>query len=73
MLAYLVDNRQHFDFHQRRFHKIMEKNIQNPISRVKVPAKHVPGVRKYKAIRRKRRKANKVRYYEKMVKKITFI
>ena len=28
----------------------MKKNIQNPLSRVKFPAEHVPGAKKYKAI-----------------------
>ena len=51
----------------------MKKNIQKPISRVKFPAEHVPGVRKCRAIHGKRGKAVKVRFYEKMMKKITFI
>ena len=52
--------------------KIMKKIIQNPISRVKFPVEHVPGVRKCKAIHGKQGKAVKVRFYEKIMKKITF-
>ena len=73
MLPYLENNRHDFDFNECRPQKIMKKNTQNPISCVNFPAEHVPGVRKCKAIHGKRGKAVKVRFYEKMMKKITFI
>ena len=62
-----------FDFNQCRPQKIMKKYVQNSISRVKFPAKHVPGVKKCYAIDGKRGKAVEVHFYEKLMKKITFI
>ena len=53
------------DLNQCRPQKNHKKNIQTPISRVKFSAEHVPGVKKYKDIDGKRRKAVKVRFYEK--------
>ena len=48
--------------------------MQNPISRVKFLAEHVPGVKKYKAIGGKQGKAVNVRSFcGKSMKKITFI
>ena len=65
----MENNRHDFDFNECRPQKIMKKIIQNPISRVKFPAEHVPGVRKCKATHGKRGKAVKFRFYEKIMKK----
>ena len=42
------------------------------MTRVKFPAEHDPGFKKCKAIDGKRGKAVKVRFYEKLMKNITF-
>ena len=69
----MANNGNYFDLNQCRPQKIIKKNIQKPKSRVKFPTEHVPGVEKFKAIDGKRGKAVKVRFYEKLMKKITFI
>ena len=50
----------------------MKKIIQNPISRVKFPAEHVPDAKKYKAIDGNRGKLIKRNFFLKICKKNIF-
>ena len=47
----------------------MKKNIQNPLSRVKFPAEHVPGAKKCKAIDGDRGKPVTRNFFSKICKK----